>query len=201
MKKLLLIALICGAAMIGNAQKAHVVQVSGVIVATDSLLPVPFATIYRSNDNRGTFADYNGYFTMPALVGDTIHFVSIGLKRSYFVVPVDTNQTHISIVQWMQLEEIMLPEVQVRRYPSPEKLRKELLALDLPGDNYYAFNRNAVSVTNYDGLADLSDQSTEMANEMLITRYSNGFKSGGNLLDPAAWGRFVRALKSGDRDK
>jgi hypothetical protein len=201
MKKLFLITLISLSALSGWTQVKKAIQISGVVVATDSLIPVPYATIYRSNDKRGTFADYNGYFTMPALVGDTIYFTSVGLKNSFFIIPDDSIQTHISIVQWMELTEILLPEVVVRPYPSPGNLRRELLALDLPGDRYYRFSREAVNAAEYDGLADLSESATNEASDMMITRYTSGFKSGGNLLDAAAWGNFVKALKRSDRKK
>ena len=182
----------------GFSQMDRVVQVSGVVVATDSLLPVPYVTIYRSKDNRGTYTDYNGYFTMPVHAGDTLNFICIGLKKSSFVVPYDSAQSHLSIVQWMQMENVMLPTVNVLPYPEPYKLRSELLALDLPGDRYYRFNRNIAAASTYDGLRDLSEDATNDASATLIARYTSGFKSGGNLLDPQAWGKFVRALKRGD---
>jgi CarboxypepD_reg-like domain len=182
------------------AQK-HVVQVSGVVVATDSLIPVPYASIYRAKDNRGTFSDYTGYFTMPAQVGDTLHFMFIGLKESWFVIPDDTTQTHISIVQWMEEDEVLLPTVNVLPYPSKARLRQEILALDLPGDQYYKFNREMASVANYDGLRDLSGDAYRESSQTIIDRYSGSFRSGGNLLDPSAWGKFMKALRNGDTDK
>lgn len=184
-----------------HSQFNPVVQVSGVVVATDSILAVPFATIYRSNDHRGTYSDYDGYFTLPALAGDTLHFVSIGLKKSYFVIPSDSIQAHISIVQWMQEDTVILPTVNILPYPSRYKLRGEVLALDLPGDRYFKFNRTLVAAANYDGLNDLSDEAYSEASETLVARYTSGFKSGGNLLDPNAWGKFMKAMKRGDLDK
>ncbi len=199
--KLLIVILFIGFAHLTSAQVTNVLQVSGVVVATDSLLPVPFATVFRSTDHRGTFTDYNGYFTMPARAGDTLYFVSIGLKSSSFVVPNDTVNTHLSIVQWMEETEIMLPTVNVLPYPAPYKLREEMLSLDLPGDRYYKFERGVASAAAYDGLHDLSDDAFRESSETLIARYTSGFRSGGNLLDPNAWGKFMKALKSGDREK
>lgn len=202
MKKslLLILALICiEGATTAQTRTQRIVQVSGVIVATDSLVLVPYATIYRSADNRGTFSDYNGYFTMPVQAGDTLNFVCIGLKNSSYIVPDDSTKIHISMVQWMDLDPVVLPTVNILPYPSPDKLRQELLALDLPGDRYFRFTREIASVTRYDGLADLNEAAMNEASSTLITRYSNGFKSGGNLLDPVAWGNFVNALRSGRR--
>lgn len=178
-----------------SAQQDHIIQVSGIAVAGDSLIPVPFASIYRSSDYRGTFSDYQGYFTMPAIMGDTLHFVFIGLKKSIFVVPNDTTQHHISIVQWMEQDTLILPTVNILPYPSRHRLRAEILALDLPGDRYYKFSRDVVSISQLDGLRDLSaDAFNEQADRTSI-RQTSGFKSGGNLLDAAAWSSFVRTIR------
>ena len=178
-----------------SSQTRHILQVSGVVVATDSLIPVPYATVYRSSDNRGTFSDHTGYFTLPAQAGDTLNFLFIGLKRSSYVIPLDTTQTHISIVQWMEQQDVMLPTVSILPYPPPGRLRAEIMALDFPGDNYFRFDRAAASVANYDGLRDLNADAYAEASATMIARYNGGFRSGGNLLDADAWGRFVNALR------
>lgn len=195
MRTLLFLSIVLLNSVVGVAQSRHILQVSGVVVATDSLIPVPYATVYRSSDNRGTFSDHTGYFTLPVLAGDTLHFMFLGLKRSTYVIPFDTLQTHISMVQWMEQDEILLPTVNVLPYPSPARLRAEVLALDFPGDGYFRFNRAAASVSNYDGLRDLSADAYAEASATMIARYNGGFRSGGNLLDAASWGRFVNALR------
>lgn len=193
----LLAILLLGLVAVGEltAQDRHIIQVSGVVVATDSLLPVPYATVFRSHDNRGTFSDHTGYFTLPVFAGDTLNFIFLGLKRSYYVIPNDTASHHISIVQWMESEQVLLPTVDILPYPSPARLRAEVLALDFPGDGYFRFDRTAASVSNYDGLKDLSAEAYAEASATMIARYNGGFRSGGNLLDAAAWGRFMSALK------
>lgn len=200
MRKILFIILVVSICIESQAQTRHAVQVSGVVVATDSLVPVPFANIYRTRDNRGTLSDFNGYFTMPAQVGDTLRFVYLGLQPSWYVIPNDTTQIHISIVQLMEEDTILLPTVNILPFPERHRLRSEILALDLPGDNYRRFNRNAANIANYDGLRDFAGEAYAESSETLNARYNHGFQSGGNLLDPGAWGRFMKALKSGELD-
>jgi len=200
MRNLTLILVIIVFSIESQSQTRHAVQVSGVVVAADSLVPVPFANIYRTRDNRGTLSDFNGYFTMPAQVGDTLRFAYLGLKPSWFLIPNDTTQIHISIVQLMEEDTIMLPTVNILPFPERYRLRSEILALDLPGDNYRRFNRNAANIANYDGLRDFASEAYANSNETLNARYNHGFQSGGNLLDPGAWGRFMKALKSGELD-
>lgn len=179
-----------------SAQLEPVVQVSGVIVVSDSLWPAPFVTIYRASDHRGTYSDYDGYFTLPVQIGDTLFFKSIGLKDSYFVVPADSaSNHHISIVQWMEVDKIMLPTVNILPFPEPHKLRAEVLALDLPYDGYTRFSRGYAALAKYDGLYDASDLAYRNASSTVMARFNNGFQSGGNVLDPSTWGRFLKALK------
>lgn len=199
MKYLVVLILALGFTLTSSAQVERVVQISGVVVASDSLLPVPFVTIYRARDHRGTYSDYDGYFTLPAQVGDTLYFSSIGLKKSSFVVPRDSSSNHLSVVQWMETDVYMLPTVNVLPYPEPHKLRAEVLALDFPGDGYTRFSRNYASATNYDGLYNVSDEAYKQANATVLARYNNGFQSGGNVLDAGAWGRFMKALKGENR--
>ncbi len=178
-----------------TAQQRHVLQVSGVVVATDSLVSMPFVTIYRSSDHRGTYSDYSGYFTLPMQAGDTLNFTCIGLKNSSFVISSDTTQNHVSIVQLMETDTFTMQTITILPYPAPHKLRQELLALDLPGDGYKQFDRQPSNVAAYDGLYDLAEQSTSNEQALLNSRVTSGLVVGGNLLDGAAWKRFVRSLK------
>lgn len=200
MKYIVLFLILTGISSFSTAQVERVVQVSGVVVVSDSLWPAPFVTIYRARDHRGTYSDYDGYFTLPAQVGDTLYFTSIGLKKSYFIVPRDSSSSHLSIVQWMETDKVMLPTVNVLPFPEPHKLREEVLALDLPYDGYTRFSRKYASIANYDGLYNVSDEAYKQSSATVMARYNNQFQSGGNILDPSAWGRFLKALKGGKNE-
>jgi hypothetical protein len=184
-----------------NAQlPPKVVQVSGVVLISDSLYPAGFVAIYRAKDRRGTYSGRDGYFTLPVMVGDTLFFSCTGLKDSYFVIPADTKENQLSMVQVMNMESYMLPTAYILPYPSKTRLRAEILSLDLPGDDYVSFHREGNDIVNYDGMLDFSAQSYRSASSQLQNRYTNGFYSGGNLLSKDAWGKFMRSLKSGDLD-
>lgn len=176
----------------------RVVQVSGVAVIGDSLYPAPFISVYRQKDYRGTFTDMTGYFTLPAIEGDTLFFYGTGLKKSSFRVPTGNTDPRVSLIQLMEEDTIVLKTAYILPYPSPDKLRREILALDLPNDQYHKFSRDVVSVSRYDGMVDFNDQSMKNAQNTLGTRYSNGFQSGGNLLDAGAWSKFMKAMRRGE---
>lgn len=197
MRYILFLLFALGLAEHASAQTdRRAVQVTGAVVATDSLVPVPFATIYRAHDHRGTYTDQNGYFTMPAEPGDTLFFSYIGLKLSYYPIPLEPESDHLSIIQWMEVDTTPMAPLVIYPYPMPHLLRGEVLALDLPGDGYFRFDRDAASVANFDGLADLTAAAQNESAAMAAARYTSGFRSGGNLLDAASWGRFMNSIRS-----
>ena len=201
--KLLLVILIVLFIGLGSANAQlppKVVQVSGVVLISDSLFPAGFVAIYRAKDRRGTYSGRDGYFTLPVMVGDTLFFTCTGLRDSYFVIPENTTENQLSMVQVMNMESYMLPTAYILPYPSKTRLRAEVLALDLPGDNYVSFHREGNEIVNYDGMVDFSAQSYRSASSQLQNRYTNGFYSGGNLLSKDAWSKFMRSMKSGDLD-
>ncbi|MFZ4784385.1 MAG: hypothetical protein ACOYLH_02845 [Flavobacteriales bacterium] len=172
-----------------------VVQLSGVVMVSDSLYPAPFVGIFRARDYRGTYSDINGYFTLPVEEGDTLQFKCTGLKNSYFIVPSGNSGHQMSIVQLMQTDTVELPTAYILPFPAPQDLRREILAMDLPGDNYMAFNRESTSLNDLDGMADFSDRAYNQATSTLDARYNNGFQSGGNILSKEAWSQFIRSSR------
>jgi hypothetical protein len=198
---LIIIALFfLGLASASAQNSPRVVQVSGVVLISDSLFPAGFVAIYRARDHRGTYSNRDGYFTLPVMVGDTLFFSCTGLGDSYFIIPADIKENQLSMVQVMNMESYMLPTTYILPYPSRTRLRAEILSLDLPGDEYVSFHREGNDIVNYDGMVDFNAQSYRSASSQIQNRYTNGFYSGGNLLSKDAWGKFMRSLKSGDLD-
>ena len=197
---LLLTGLICYLGSFAQAKVAwnpteHVVQVSGVVLVGDSLYPAPYVGVVRSRDQRGTYTDRNGYFTLPVVAGDTLEFFCLGFKNSYTKIPANSGETNLSLVQVMEFDTLTLPTVTILPYPAPHRLGAELLALELPGDNYVAFSRTMASIAQYDGMADFSTRASQNASRDIAARYNNGFQSGGNLLNADGWNKFLKSMK------
>jgi hypothetical protein len=177
--------------------KEKVVQITGVCLVSDSLFPAPYVSVFRTRDHRGTFTNRDGYFTLPALVGDTLQFICTGLEPSYFIV-VETQDAQVRIVQLLNLAPFEMSPLYVLPYPAPHELRNKLAHLDLPGDGHLAFKRDDISLTQYDGMTDFSGAAYRQASKVLQDRYNGGFNSGGNLLSHDAWEKFMRSVRSGE---
>jgi hypothetical protein len=171
-----------------------VVQVTGVVLISDSLYPASFVSIYRSRDKRGTYSNKEGYFTLPVIAGVTLLFTCAGLEDSYFIIPKETADDKLSMVQIMNVSPFELPTAYILPYPAKNRLRAEVLALDLPGDYYVSWKRESNSMSNYDGSIDFSKESYQSASLQMQRRYSGGLYTGGNLLDADSWKKFIKTL-------
>ncbi|MEY4329490.1 MAG: hypothetical protein RL609_238 [Bacteroidota bacterium] len=180
-----------------NAQKTTkepVVQITGVCLVSDSLFPAPYVSVIRGKDRRGTYSNRDGYFTIPAVSGDTLVFICTGLETTFFVVP-ETEEHQLQVVTKMEIAPKELSPLYILPYPAPHELKQEVLALDLPGDGHQKFKRDDVSLAQYDGMVDFSDAAYREAEKILQARYNNGFVSGGNLLSTEAWHQFMTGFK------
>ncbi|OUV76124.1 MAG: hypothetical protein CBC83_01175 [Flavobacteriales bacterium TMED123] len=91
------------------------VQLTGILVSTDSLLTIPFANVLIKNKEQGTISDFYGYFSLVANKGDTIIFSCLGYKRARYIIPMKTDENFITVVQKLASDTIILKETKV--YP------------------------------------------------------------------------------------
>lgn len=182
-----------------------VVQVSGVVVTGDSLAPLAYATVFRSRDKRGTMTDQSGFFSLPALEGDTISFSSTGYMTRTVVIPSGGERGRISLVQAMSRDTVMINDAYIYPWPSKERFRQEFLALGL-NDNDFKLGDQAIDPFDiYDRLIEIGFDNQGAITHDLRQMSINASNAGsypsaeyGTLLNPVAWAKFIKALKNGD---
>ena len=183
----------------GNSPDSpQVVQVSGIVLSDDSLNVVAFASVYRTRDMRGVWSDINGFFSLPALAGDTLRFIFIGHTSSDYVVNPEPGQTGINIVQVLKVDELNLPAVYVLPRPTPEKFREEFLALGMQTQpRPDALSSSAL----FDGLHEMTPDGSENFKRAYATFVSKDYNrvfQPNNLMNPVAWAQFIRMLSRGE---
>ena len=114
------------------SQPTGVVQVSGLVVTGDSLSPLPYCTVFRARDRRGTMTDVRGFFSLPALEGDTLEFSSVGYVTQQAVIPGGSEMGRINLVQPMGRDTVNMTDAFVYPWPTKERFKNEFLALALP---------------------------------------------------------------------
>ena len=184
-----------------DVQEKKVIQLSGIILNADSTDAVAGVNIYVPKKGRGTSSGRFGYFSMPVLEGDSVVFSFIGLKKQTFKVPEKVESDRVSLILTMQVDEIALAEIEVMPYPTEEEFKQAVIALNV--------------------VDPMSISRANMSPEMLL-RWAESMPASGNenfryfqqgqaiqnqdlygprtlrLLDPFAWGQFIRSIKRGD---
>ena len=189
-----------------NSQKnQNLVQFSGVVVTTDSLLPIPFTSIMIRNSYRGTISDYYGFFSFVARMGDTIEFSAIGYKRMNFIIPDTLSDHRCSLIQMLSKDTLLLKEVVIFPWPTKEQFKEAFLQLRIPADDIARAQRNLDSdqlgvlgaMMPMDGSMNFKYQMEQQSSRL----YYSGQLPPNNLLNPIAWSKFIQMWQNGEFKK
>ena len=212
MKNFILMALLCGVLVQAKGQQDEPVQISGIVMTTDSIPQlIPFTHAAVPQRNRGTMADAEGFFSFAALPGDTVVFSSLGFRKEKLYIPDTLEQKEYLAKISMRRDTTLLEEVTLYPWPTPERFNQEFLSRRIPTTDEDIARRNLA-------IQELKDRASEMgyspeeiqdyvikSQEADIYNYGRyqGFGSGGaailgSLSDPFAWAQFFEAIKSGD---
>ncbi len=180
----------------------NLIQFSGVLLTRDSLDAVPFATVMIKGSNRGTISDYFGYFSFVAKKGDTIQFTYVGFKDAFFVIPDSLDRKNYSLIQMMDVDNILLQEAVIYPWPTKEQFREAFLELRLPEDDKQIAMRNLERAEMKERMENMQADGSE-AFKISNRTYTNQLYYAGqlppnNLLNPIAWAKFIKAWKNGD---
>jgi hypothetical protein len=210
MKKILLLTFIAmGFSFAANAQfesmKDSVVQLYGVVMTADSLRGIPAVTVKLRNQNRGTYTNDQGVFSIVVMKGDIIDFTSIGFKAKAVTIPVDLKGNSFSVIQLMVTDTVYLPATIIKARPSREQFERDFVTTDVPADKIEVARQNTLTAQSR-----ILQQSTprdggEGANVALRNHarasYYNGQLRPQPIFSPVAWAEFINAWKRGDFKK
>lgn len=211
MKYLLTIA--CCLFLMGNALNAQekvdssLIQFSGMILdgSESELYPVPYANIYIKSQGRGTYSDFNGFFSIVVEKGDLVLFSAIGYRPVEIIIPDTLTDDRYSIVQLMSRDTINLPETVVFPWPSKEHFRLEFLAMDVTQEMQQRAIENLAQENLEKGRNLVGLDGNEHADYYLRQQarqyYYIGQTPPMNIFNPLAWKKFFDAWKKGDYKK
>jgi hypothetical protein len=189
-------------------EKPKYIQFSGIVV-TEGLngdpQPLPYTNISIFGTSRGTVAEYDGFFSIVAEVGDTMVFSRIGYNTVMHMIQDTLTSDYYSWYQVMSNDNILLPEAVIYPWPSKDHYKIEFLALDVSNDMRRRMEENlaeqVLKEMRYELPADGSEAYNYVLREQIETaRYSGQYKPQ-NIFNPMAWAEFVKAWKRGDFKK
>ena len=201
-KKLLIILLMLLAGKDLRAQVSRaLIQFSGVVVANDSLQPIPYTNVMIKNTNRGTLTDYYGFFSFVAMKGDTIEFNYLGYKKANFIIPDTLSEERYSLIQVLIRDTLTLKEAVIYPWPSKEEFKRAFVQLKVPDDDLKRAERNLELAqlkevkdnVPYDGSINYKYAMQQQQSRL----YTAGQYPTSNLFNPLAWAQFIKAWQDG----
>ncbi len=183
------------------SQDQDLIQFSGVVVEADSLRPVPFTKIIIKNSNRGTFADFYGYFSFVAKKKDTIVFSATGYKKSQYAIPDTLVGNKYSLIQLMKYDTIYLKETVIYPWPTKEQFKEVFLNMNIPDDDLARAKKNLDQQEmkeqyNAMGMDGSANYKNTMQNHQSRLYWAGQYPTN-NLLNPFAWAQFVKMWREG----
>lgn len=204
----LLLVVLTGANNIVYAQtereeEPKVLQFSGQIFTelNNELVPVPFVNIAIEGTNRGTYSDYDGFFSIVAREGESVVFSALGYETVEYEVPENLWSDRYTLIQMMTRDTITLPETVIYPWPSRKYFDIEFLAMDVTDE----LQRRASENLSEEALARVRESlpaDGREATSLYFKQQSQAYYHQGQfrpmqILNPMAWKEFIDAWKEG----
>jgi len=105
-------------------QSDSVVEVNGIVLAQDSLKPLPSVSIVIRGTNRGTISNERGVFGIVALLGQEIEITSVGYKPQHIQVVARDDRAHVVI---MEMDTTYMETAMIRSRPSRDQFSRDFV--------------------------------------------------------------------------
>ncbi|MEM1321042.1 MAG: carboxypeptidase-like regulatory domain-containing protein [Bacteroidota bacterium] len=206
---LALLFLFTATSLIAQSEQSdsNLVQFSGMVLdgSNELLQPVPYTNVLVKGKNRGTYSDFNGFFTIVVERKDTIVFSAIGYKTVKVTIPDSLRDDRYSLVQLMSQDTFNLPETIVFPWPSREHFKLEFLAMDVTREMQERAMENLAADVLARGREIVATDGNENADFYLRQQARNSYYIGQvppmNIFNPVSWKQFFDAWKRGDFKK
>jgi len=184
-----------------NAQR-KVIQFSGLIVSGEQSFGVPYASIFVPRTTRGTLTNEIGFFSFPLLIGDTCIVRSQGFRQQKYIIP-DDGRESISVILYMQADTTLLPEVEILPFPTEADFKRAFLDLKIPEGDLNRMRKNLdqglLTRMEYNlGFDAKMNHNYFSAQQNFNTVNQNFIPNTSQLLNPFAWGKFIKSVRRGD---
>ena len=185
-----------------ESNRDELIQFSGIILTSDSLIPIPLAHIIVLNSKRGTVSDFSGYFSFVAKKLDTIKFSAVGYKSDIYIIPDTISNNRYSLIQVMSTDTIYLTETVIYPWPTRAQFKEAFLTLEIPDDDLEIARKNLnpreLRARAEHLAAEGSINFKYLVQNQVDKLYYNGQTQPITILNPFAWAKFIKSWKEGD---
>jgi hypothetical protein len=182
-----------------------VVQLYGVVMTADSLQGLPDVSIVVKGTGRGTLTNYQGVFSIVVMKGDVVEFSFVGFKPKQVTIPRNLESNQYSVIQLMVTDTVYLPATIIKPRPTREQMERDFVNSPVPDDDIEIARANN-DVAKRRVLSEAMPRDGREATNLNLSSgarrtYYSGQVPPMNIMNPMAWGEFVRAWKRGDFKK
>lgn len=183
----------------------RIIQFSGVVVGEDSVSGVPGVHIFVPKGGRGTTSNPYGYFSMPVLENDSLIISAVGFEKMHFIIPVGGSDNYTVVIELLP-DTTYLPELKIYPFPTEQLLKEAILALEIPNArDYNNMQQNidqAMLNKMYKNLPMNAGGNYDFYMSQQAASYNSRFQTQSiPVLNPFAWGEFIKSLKKGSPKK
>ncbi len=97
-------------------EEPELVGLTGVLLSSDSLKPIPDAEVYSRENLFGTFTDSTGHFTVAIVLGDTLLFSSLGYSERMVAINDSILTMKSPVPFYMSLDTVLINEVVIHAF-------------------------------------------------------------------------------------
>lgn len=215
--RFLSIWLTCALGFAAQAQVAEptaadqgIVEVSGIVIVksqTNRKDPVPFATVSIKGSNRGTYANFQGMFSIVMKKGETLLFSAVGYEQQQVTIPTETDGNRKTLVVELAQTEIQIDEIVVFPWPDRDNLRAEFLAMN-PTDamQWEDLAQRNLSEQRMLAVAESLNMDGSENGDYYLKMQAKDFSAIGQVpampvFDPLAWAKLFKSWKEKKKEK
>ena len=124
---ILLLSILIPSMLSAQKKERPIVQFSGFVMSSDSMMGVPFAHLRLKGTSRGGSARADGFFSFAVAEGDTIEFTSLGYEKSVYYVPRNVEDNKLSTIIQMSRGAYNFPQVDIYYWGDRRNFRKAFI--------------------------------------------------------------------------
>ncbi len=188
-----------------KAEPIKVIEFSGKVVYEDDKgnpAPLAYTNVSVMGTNRGTFTEFDGFFSLVALAGEKIVFSRIGYKTVEVRIPDTLIADRYTWIQIMTEDNYILPEAVIMPWPSKEHFKQEFLAIDISNELRENAQANLaeekMKEIRYSVPVDGRESSSLVIRQQATDYVYTGQMKPQNIFNPLAWKKFIDAWRRGD---
>lgn len=193
-----------GSTLLQAQEESEIVEVYGLVVTKGQRTAydfVPFATVAVKGVARGTYANFEGMYSIVVKKGQSLTFSAVGFKERTIVIPEDINGMYHSLTVELETAPIDIEEVTVFPWPDRDNLAAEFLAMQPSrAGQLEAIAKENLSRSELLAIANSETMDSKEGAKYYLRQQASDYSYIGQqgpqpIFDPIAWGKFFNQFK------